>query len=28
LKNTGITNAEKQLVVGKEVPKNVVQFVK
>ena len=28
LKNVGITNPETQLVVGKEVPKNVVQFEK
>lgn len=28
LKNVGITNPEKQLVVEKEVPKNVVQMVK
>lgn len=28
LKNVGITNLEKQLIIGKEVPKNVVQLVK
>ena len=28
LKNLGVTNPEKQLIIGKEVPKNAVQLVK
>jgi hypothetical protein len=28
LKNLGITNPEKQLIIGKEVPKDAVQLVK